>query len=93
LKWIAPAEGVIPVPIAMTLVKGAPHPNAAQLWANYLLRPDIQSSFSTIQLPVVKNATIKEPSLAGKLKFLEVLPTGQDRTKYYADAKALYGEQ
>lgn len=93
LKWIAPAEGSVVVPIAMTMVKGAPHPNAARVWANYLLQPDIQSSFSTTVLPVIKNAIIKNPLFHAKLKFLEVLPPSQDRTRYYADAKQLYGAQ
>jgi ABC-type Fe3+ transport system substrate-binding protein len=93
LKWIAPAEGSVVVPIAMTMVKGAPHPNAARVWANYLLQPEFQSSLSTTVLPVIKNATIKNPLFRVKLKFLEVLPPSQDRTKYYADAKQLYGEQ
>jgi iron(III) transport system substrate-binding protein len=93
LKWIAPAEGVVVVPIAMTLVKGAPHPNAARLWANFLLEPAFQTSMSTISLPVTRNATIKNPAYQVKLKYLEVLPPSQDRTKYYADAKQLYGEQ
>jgi iron(III) transport system substrate-binding protein len=95
LKWIAPAEGSIAVPVAMTMIKGAPHPNAARLWANYLLRPDIQSTFSTSVLPVVKNAAIKSPvvKLGATGKFLEVLPPSQDRTKYFAVAKELYGAQ
>ena len=93
LKWIVPAEGLIPVPIAMTLIKGAPHPNAARLWANYLLEPAFQSSVSTIQMPVTKNATIKNPLFRAKLKYLEVLPPNQDRTKYYNLAKQLYGTQ
>jgi len=42
---------------------------------------------------VVKNAAIKEPLLADKLKFLEILPPNQDRTKYYSLAKRLYGAQ
>ena len=91
LKWIAPAEGAIAVPIAMTLVKGAPHPNAARLWANFLLEPEFQSSISTVVLPVVKNAAIKNPLFRVKMKYLDVLPPAQDRTKYYADAKQLYG--
>jgi iron(III) transport system substrate-binding protein len=93
LKWVAPSEGTIGVPIAMTLIKGAPHPNAARVWANFLLEPEFQTSFSTIALPVVKNAKILNPLLRAKLKFLEVLPPSQDRTKYYADAKQLYGAQ
>lgn len=93
LKWIAPAEGAIAVPIAMTLVKGAPHPNAARLWANFLLEPEFQSSISTVVLPVVKNAAIKNPLFRVKMKYLDVLPPAQDRTKYYADAKQLYGAQ
>ena len=95
LKWIAPAEGSVAVPVAMTMVKGAPHPNAARLWANYLLRPDIQSTFSTTVVPVVKNAAIKSPlvKLGATGKFLEVLPPSQDRTKYFAYAKEIYGAQ
>jgi iron(III) transport system substrate-binding protein len=93
LKWVAPSEGSIGVPIAMTLVKGAPHPNAARLWANYLLEPDFQTSLSTVALPVTKNAKILNPLLRQKLKFLEVLPPSQDRTKYYTEAKQLYGSQ
>jgi iron(III) transport system substrate-binding protein len=93
LKWIAPAEGAIAVPIAMTLVKGAPHPNAARLWANFLLEPEFQSNISTVVLPVVKNVAIKNPIFRAKIKYLKVLPPGQERTKYYADAKQLYGAQ
>jgi iron(III) transport system substrate-binding protein len=93
LRWVGPAEGTVVVPIAMTMVKGAPHPNAARLWANYLLRPEVQANLSTTVMPVIKNPTIKNPLFRLKLKFLEVLPPSQDRTKYYADAKQLYGPQ
>ena len=93
LKWIAPSEGAVAVPIAMSLIKGAPHPNAARLWANFLLEPAFQSSLSSVELPVIKNVAIKNPLLRGKIKILEVLPPGQDRTKYYADARQLFGAQ
>lgn len=95
LKWIAPAEGSIAIPVAMTMIKGAPHPNAARLWANYLLQPDIQSTFSTDVLPAVKKVPIKNPivKLGATGKFLEVLPPSLDRAKYYAVAKELYGLQ
>jgi hypothetical protein len=60
-----------------------------------LLRPDIQSTFAATVLPVVKNAAIKNPlvKLAATGKFLEVLPPSQDRTRYYAYAKEIYGAQ
>ena len=93
LRWIGPAEGSVVVPIAMTMVRGAAHPNAARLWANYLLRPDVQTNLSSTVMPVIKNPTIKNPLFRLKLKFLEVLPPSQDRAKYYADAKQLYGAQ
>jgi iron(III) transport system substrate-binding protein len=93
LRWIGPSEGAVVVPIAMTMVKGAPHPNAARLWANYLLRPEVQANLSTTVMPVIKNPTLKNPLFRLKLKFLEVLPPSQDRSKYYADAKQLYGAQ
>ena len=93
LKWVAPSEGSIGVPIAMTLVKGAPHPNAGRLWANYLLEPAFQTSLSSIALPVIKNVAIKNPAYRVKIPFLEVLPPSQDRAKYYNLAKQLYGTQ
>ena len=93
LRWIAPSEGIVAVPIAMTLIKGAPHPNAARLWANFLLEPAFQTSISSVELPVIKNAPIKNPLLRTKLKVLEVLPPSQDRTKYYTAAKQLFGAQ
>jgi iron(III) transport system substrate-binding protein len=91
LKWIAPSEGSIGVPIAMTLVKGAPHPNAGRLWANFLLEPAFQTSLSSLALPVVKNVAIKNPAYRVRIPFLEVLPPSQDRTRYYTLAKQLYG--
>lgn len=93
LKWIAPSEGTVVVPIAMMMIKGAPHPNAARLWANYLLEPEFQSNLSAIEVPVIKNVAIKNPLFHQKLKFLEVLPPKQDRQKYYAYARQLYGAQ
>jgi ABC-type Fe3+ transport system substrate-binding protein len=92
LKWVSPAEGALVVPIAMSMVKGAPHPNAARLWANFLLEPDVQTHFTKDALPVVKNVAIANPALRTKIKFL-VVPVSGDRSKYYEDARQLYGQQ
>lgn len=93
LRWISPAEGAVPVPIGMSLIKAAQHPNAARLWANHLLEPAVQSSLSENVLPVVRNTRLINPVFRQKITFLEIFSPHQDRTNYYAYAKQLYGTQ
>ena len=43
---IIPAEDAIQVPSPTAIVKGSPHPNAAKLFAQFNLLPDIQQKFT-----------------------------------------------
>jgi iron(III) transport system substrate-binding protein len=43
---IIPAEGAIQVPSPTAIVKGSPHPNAAKLFAQFNLLPEIQHKFT-----------------------------------------------
>ena len=43
---IIPAANAIQVPSPSAIVKGSPHPNAAKLFAQYNLQPDIQHKFT-----------------------------------------------
>jgi iron(III) transport system substrate-binding protein len=43
---VIPAEGTIQVPSPTAVVKGSPHPNAAKLFAQFNLDPDIQRKFT-----------------------------------------------
>jgi iron(III) transport system substrate-binding protein len=43
---IIPATNAIQVPSPTAIVKGSPHPNAAKLFAQYNLQPDIQKKFT-----------------------------------------------
>ena len=43
---IIPAANAIQVPSPSAIIKGSPHPNAAKLFAQYNLQPDIQHKFT-----------------------------------------------
>jgi iron(III) transport system substrate-binding protein len=43
---VIPAEGTIQVPSPTAVIKGSPHPNAAKLFAQFNLDPDIQRKFT-----------------------------------------------
>jgi len=44
IRFIRPEEGVAITPISVTVVKNAPHPNAAKLFANWVLSEEGQTS-------------------------------------------------
>jgi len=46
IKVVIPQEGVPYVPFGSSLLKEAPHPNAARLFMNFLLEPDQQVMFA-----------------------------------------------
>jgi iron(III) transport system substrate-binding protein len=46
IKVIIPQEGIPYVAFGSSLLKGAPHPNAARLFMNFLLEPDQQLAFA-----------------------------------------------
>jgi iron(III) transport system substrate-binding protein len=46
MVYVIPAKDAIQVPSPMAIVKGSPHPNAAKLFAQYNLLPEIQQKFA-----------------------------------------------
>ncbi len=64
LKWIAPADGVIVLPIASALLKNAPHPHAGKLWIDFLLTEDAQRIFLNQGLPARSGVPLPRPSLS-----------------------------
>lgn len=58
VKWIAPEDGVIFAALATGAIKNAPHPNAAQLWVNFLLGRAAQEAYAKVgDVPVVKGVS------------------------------------
>ena len=43
LKFIIPTEGAVLLPQVMFIVRGAPHPNAAKLWIDFMLSEEGQN--------------------------------------------------
>ncbi len=46
LKPVIPAEGAAYTPFSLAAIAGAPHPNAARLFANFMLEPEAQLVFA-----------------------------------------------
>ncbi|MCS7232891.1 MAG: extracellular solute-binding protein [Synergistetes bacterium] len=46
VEIVIPKEGTITAPYAISLVKGAPHPNAAKLWLNFIMSEAGQRIFA-----------------------------------------------
>ncbi|MGQ9747591.1 MAG: extracellular solute-binding protein [Candidatus Caldatribacteriaceae bacterium] len=46
VEMVIPQEGTITAPYAISLVKGAPHPQAARLWLNFILSEEGQKTFA-----------------------------------------------
>jgi iron(III) transport system substrate-binding protein len=52
LKAIVPREGLAYTPYSLTMIKGAPHPNAARLLMNFFLEPEAQLVYAHNGFPV-----------------------------------------
>ena len=66
IRVIAPAEGVAYTRLDFSMLRGAPHPDAARLFMNYYLSEDVQLAVSSFGgIPVVKGVVEKLP--AGKV--------------------------
>lgn len=46
VEIVIPSDGSITAPYAISLVKGAPHPNAARLWLNFIMSEEGQKIFA-----------------------------------------------
>jgi iron(III) transport system substrate-binding protein len=56
LKWIIPTDGVVLLSSGFGLIKDAPHPNAAKVFANWMLSPEFQTRLTqeTFALPSIQ---------------------------------------
>jgi iron(III) transport system substrate-binding protein len=80
VKQIRPVEGVGVTPIGQSLLKNAPHPNAAKLWIEWTLSEEGQSLLADQGYAVVrKGIKAKEPEAS--LEGATFLPRDDDVTK------------
>lgn len=80
VKQIKPSDGVGVTPIGQSLIKNAPHPNAAKLWIEWSLSEEGQSLLAEQGNAVVrKGITAKEPEAS--LEGVTFLPRDDDLTK------------
>jgi iron(III) transport system substrate-binding protein len=80
-----PSDGIIVNASAVTLLKDAPHPNAAKLWANFLLSREGQQTEADMfgGGPIRADVTPAEPEYALSLrdKPLPGFPVGEEYTR------------
>jgi iron(III) transport system substrate-binding protein len=80
VKQIRPVEGVGVTPIGQSLLKNAPHPNAAKLWIEWSLSEEGQTLLAAQGYAVVrKGIKAKEPEAS--LEGATFLPRDDDVTK------------
>lgn len=90
LTWIAPEEGAIVLPMSWALISGAPHPNAARVWAEFTLQPEIQALISTIAAPVIEGTEIANPFMEIEAT-LPVIGPDYDRASSFSLAEDMFG--
>lgn len=79
VKWIMPREGASYTLISQGLVKNAPHPNAAKIWANFQIGPEAQKVLGERgNTPVRTDIPVPYPELLFKGKKLLGTTTEDD---------------
>jgi iron(III) transport system substrate-binding protein len=81
VKQIKPSDGVGLTPINQSLIKYAPHPNAAKLWLEWSLSEEGQSLLSQLGYAVVRQG-IKAKEPEANLEGVKFLPRDDDFTKF-----------
>jgi iron(III) transport system substrate-binding protein len=80
VKQIVPSDGVGVTPIGQSLLKNAPHPNAAKLWIEWSLSVEGQTLLAQQGYAVVrKGVRASEPE--ANLEGVKFLPRDDDNTK------------
>jgi iron(III) transport system substrate-binding protein len=76
VKWIAPGDGSTYALISQAIVKHAPHPNSARLWANFQIGPEAQRALAEGgNTPLRSGVSAPFPELSLKGKKLLGTPT------------------
>jgi iron(III) transport system substrate-binding protein len=79
VKWIAPNDGSTYALISQAVVKNAPHPNSARLWANFQIGPQAQRALAEGgNTPLRSDVTVPYPELSLKGQTLLGTPTEED---------------
>ncbi len=79
VKWIAPSEGSTYALISEAVVKNAPHPTAARLWANFQIGPEAQRALAEGgNTPLLRDVSVPYPELSLKGKKLLGTPTDEE---------------
>jgi len=80
-KWVIPSEGAHLFVDSLAIPKGAKHPKNAQLFMNFILRPDISKEISD-EFPYLNpNAAARELLSAEQLNNPASFPTKEEMTK------------
>jgi iron(III) transport system substrate-binding protein len=77
VKTLYPTDGVFIIPSPTSVVKGSPHPNAAKLFAEFMIGDDAQKVFPTDGGYSVR-IDIAPPAGSPDLKSLKILPVDGD---------------
>src|SRR2546421_12060758 len=77
IKTLYPSDGVFIIPSPTSAVKGSPHPNAAKLFAEFMLGDDAQKVFPA-DGGYSARVDIAAPHGAPALKSLKLLPVDAD---------------
>jgi iron(III) transport system substrate-binding protein len=96
IKWIIPEEGVVYSVDVDAVPRGAPHPNAARVWVNFILSPEAQAWWhpNGRYTPVRIDVEVAEPEyLLSNLKLLGTHGTRapQDVPKWLDLGKSIFG--
>ena len=80
VKQIKPSDGVGVTPIGQSLIKNAPHPNAAKLWIEWSLSNEGQQVLAQQGYAVVRKG-VKAVEPEANLEGVKFLPRDDDNTK------------
>jgi iron(III) transport system substrate-binding protein len=79
VKWIAPSDGSTYALISQGIVKNAPHPNSARLWANFQIGPEAQRTLADGgNIPLRSDVSLPQPELSLNGKKLLGTPTEEE---------------
>jgi ABC-type Fe3+ transport system substrate-binding protein len=79
VKWIAPSDGSTYALISQAVVKNAPHPNSARLWANFQIGAQAQRALAEGgNTPLRSDVAVPYPELSLRGKKLLGTPTEEE---------------
>jgi iron(III) transport system substrate-binding protein len=77
IKTLYPSDGLFVIPAPTSVVKGAPHPNAAKLFAEFMISDDVQKMLPA-QGGYSARIDIAPPQGSPDLKTLKILKVDDD---------------